>query len=427
MLSYTLSIFILWENCGLNGNFYLASYNKALYNAYIKSKIIQREGSNLKSADRSDLKLQNRKTVYHFIRNSKEQTVYGAQISRTTGISLPTVIKTLDFFSECGLLKPVGVLDSEAAGRRPSLFKFIPNQYYSVGLAYDSKYLEFTLIDLNYNIIESRRKRIHSSFTQLMEKHLAEHLTDFLSNISINTQNLISIGFALPVILDTEHCCTRVPAPLIGIKDCYDFEPHRLALQERFQCPVFFESDVGAAAVAEYKMRKPPKPDDLVYITLGNGVGSGIILNGTLHRGNRYSAGEISGMVFNESMRKGEHLPQTLEDALTPSVLKDLFGYNVFEDTETLNPENNILVADYIARHLAFAISNLNVILDIQHFVLGGFVVEQLEHYIFRFIQEYLNPTRSVNISRASSNYTSSQGAGAQSIDKYLSNILMND
>ena len=381
----------------------------------------------MKSADRSDLKLQNRKIIYDFIRNNINQTVYGAQICRETGISLPTVLKTLDFFTENGLLKAVGFLESETAGRRPSLLKFMPNRYYSVGLAYDSKYLEFTLIDLNYKIIESKRKRIYGSFIQLMEHHLVRHLEDFLSNSSINREKLMSIGLALPVLLDTDYCCTRVPAPLVGIEESYDFEPHRVTLEEHFKCPVFFESDVGAAAIAEFKMRKLSPLDDLVYITLGNGVGSGIILNGKLRKGNNYSAGEISDMVLAEFMRKGKKPSQTLEAALIPSMLEDLFAYNVFDDTEPSNPEKSILVADYIAQHLAFAISSMNVILDVQHFVLGGFVLEQLNSYIFRFVKEYLNPLRPVEISSASSNYASSQGAGAQSIDKYISNILMND
>jgi glucokinase len=69
--------------------------------------------------------------------------------------------------------------------------------------------------------------------------------------------------------------------------------PLRTFLEERFSVPVTVENDANAAAVGEHRAGAAVGVANLVLLTIGTGVGGGLILNGALHRGAYGAAGEV--------------------------------------------------------------------------------------------------------------------------------------
>ena len=70
----------------------------------------------------------------------------------------------------------------------------------------------------------------------------------------------------------------------------------RKELKNKTGIEVFFDNDANAAAWGEYLLCED-KPDSFVMVTLGTGVGCGIVLNGKLFRGVNYAAGEIGHVI----------------------------------------------------------------------------------------------------------------------------------
>lgn len=64
-------------------------------------------------------------------------------------------------------------------------------------------------------------------------------------------------------------------------------------LEKKFKVPVVVENDANSAAYGEYKIGKAKEADPLLMITLGTGVGGGLIANGKLVRGSHFAGGEI--------------------------------------------------------------------------------------------------------------------------------------
>jgi glucokinase len=64
-------------------------------------------------------------------------------------------------------------------------------------------------------------------------------------------------------------------------------------LAREFKCPVVVENDTNLSAQGEYYRGAAQGEKDFVFITIGEGVGAGIFVRGGLHRGSRWSAGEI--------------------------------------------------------------------------------------------------------------------------------------
>jgi glucokinase len=100
---------------------------------------------------------------------------------------------------------------------------------------------------------------------------------------------LTSIGVAVGGPLDTRTGIVYSPPNLPG----WDAVPVKDFLQQAFGLPAFVENDANAGALAEHRFGAGRRARNLVYLTLGTGIGGGIIMDGRLYRGTTDDAGEI--------------------------------------------------------------------------------------------------------------------------------------
>lgn len=375
--------------------------------------------------DRKDLKRINRNAIFQYVRSRERQVVSCVQISRDTRISLPTVLKHVDYFEQLHLLKGIGTQKVSGAGRKPALLEFVPDAFFTLGVAFDGKYLECACVNLNYKVTDSQRVALNCTMDELLCLEIPAQLERFIADCRIDEKRVISIGLALPSAVDTNRYCTTAPSPLIGWEADHDFKAPIEQLSHRFGCPVYIENDVNAAAIGEFKERRLTSRDDLVYLTLGTGIGSGIVLNSKIRRGKRFAAGEIANLLLGDvPSQQGA----TAEALLTPQRILSQFHYNVYQDHHG-DSRVRIRVADYVARHLAVIIMNMESVLDVNHFVLGGFVAEHLQPDLLEFLREYLAGCGfgHLNLTPVSSRFASSKGAGSLASDKALDYIFTRD
>ncbi|MHB1453483.1 MAG: ROK family protein [Saccharofermentanales bacterium] len=373
-----------------------------------------------------DIKNMNRKTIYKCIVNSPGQTTSCARIARETHISLPTVIKMTEFFQKKNLLYEIDGVQSSAIGRPPSMLKFNPDAYLAVGAAFNGEFLEISVINLNFKAVFCEKIRTNISIDGLMTSFFSETLDLFLEQKGVDRDKLIGIGLALPVILDTKNLKSDHPAPFIGLSQPYDFKGTGKAISQKYDCRFYMENDVNSAALGEFKAGLYAERDDLIFISVGNGVGGGIILDGRLRRGSSYAAGEIGYMVFSTEHLSGIDQAGYIEDKLSPEFLLKRFGYSVFEDNSGTDHEVLIRVAEHISSYLSLCIANLSIVLDVDKFVIGGFVIDEIKDMVVRFTQEKitrfgLNP---ISLKSTVNEYAASLGIGALAIDRSIDDVL---
>jgi glucokinase len=89
-----------------------------------------------------------------------------------------------------------------------------------------------------------------------------------------------AIGFGIPAVLDRERGrvvgATNIPLRDLDLDDL---------MRERFGLPAVVDNDANVAALAEWKLGAGRGATDLVLLTLGTGVGGGLVLDGELYRG----------------------------------------------------------------------------------------------------------------------------------------------
>jgi len=107
------------------------------------------------------------------------------------------------------------------------------------------------------------------------------------------SDDVAAIGFGVPGPLDLEHGRTfdMVNLPF------HDF-PLRDHMAARFDLPVGLDNDANAAAIAEWRVGAGRGVDDVLMLTLGTGLGGGVISNGRPFRGAKGAGAELGHVVI---------------------------------------------------------------------------------------------------------------------------------
>ena len=316
-----------------------------------------------------------------------------AEISRQTGISAPTVIKIMNYFLENGFVCEAGE-GSSALGRKPHILRFNPEAYYSIGVEFEGDFLKLGLVDLLGNIKTFQKVRVLPDFNVIINKVIPLQIEELIKKTAVPKAKILGIGLGIPGVVDLENCILEF-APLVGISSPLDYRHMISALGKKIELPVYVENDVNAAAIGEFVARKLNGESDLLYLSLGTGLGAGIILNGKIRRGKRNSAGEIGYMVFDINYHSSKANAGWMEGLINFETLSkrwpffpELASYQNIE-TEDKNNEFKALV-EYVAANLALTISNITALLDINLVIIGGETAEALNKSLVTAINQHL-------------------------------------
>ena len=125
-------------------------------------------------------------------------------------------------------------------------------------------------------------------------KATAEEIVLQLFTLTENliTDSVTAIGIGVPGLVDEER---GMVFDVINIPAWTEL-PLKQLMEERFRIPVLINNDANCFAVGEYYFGKGVEGDSMIGLTIGTGLGSGIILKGKLYSGKTCGAGEF-GMI----------------------------------------------------------------------------------------------------------------------------------
>lgn len=125
---------------------------------------------------------------------------------------------------------------------------------------------------------------------------LKSGIQDLLAGNNLHFSDLQGIGIGLPGLIDPPGGVVKFLPNIPGWKNV----PLKKILQKKFRVPIFIENDVNLITLGEWRFGAGMGVTNMVCMTLGTGVGGGLILNNQLYRGQGYVAGEIGHMPLNE-------------------------------------------------------------------------------------------------------------------------------
>lgn len=171
---------------------------------------------------------------------------------------------------------------------------------YVVGVDLGGTKILAAVVDAKGRVVgRSKRKTLPKNITMadppLIADRIAITVQEALSASGVSRAKIQAVGASAPGPVDVNTGWVARAANLPGWENGYDLGPE---LSKRLQLPVMVDNDVNLGTLGEAVYGAGRGVADLIGIFIGTGIGGGIILDGKLRRGFRWSAGEIGHMVI---------------------------------------------------------------------------------------------------------------------------------
>jgi glucokinase len=205
-----------------------------------------------------------------------------------------------------------------------------------------------------------------------------------------------AIGVALPGAVDPRSGTVASIANMPG----WDDVPIAALLGGPRGVPVAIENDANAAAVGEGWTGAAKGLRDFVFIALGTGIGSGIVLDGRLHRGAHYLAGEVAFFPMTREQLRAGDWEHCLEGAVggraAARAATSLLGAHaktgdVFDAARGGEPAAVAWLAE-VQEYIAMAVADIAALLDPEAIVFGGGVAAAQGEWFLAPIREMALP-----------------------------------
>lgn len=165
---------------------------------------------------------------------------------------------------------------------------------YRIGIDVGGTGIKIGVVNENSEIIQTKSipTRIDIPFSEQISE-ISDCIISLLSEISLTVDDINTIGVGIPGIADSATGeiikCTNMG---------WNHVPFRDALYKHIQKPIYIDNDANVAALAESVAGVSAGTSSSVFITIGTGIGSGIILNGHIWKGFHGIGGELGHVIM---------------------------------------------------------------------------------------------------------------------------------
>jgi predicted NBD/HSP70 family sugar kinase len=232
------------------------------------------------------LKALNERTVLEAIRAGAP--ISRAEISRRAGISKPTVSLALQSLVDAGLVREAShEPDGPHYGAR--FFEPVPEAALALGLDVGGRFLRGAICDLRGDVRARLDVEIEGRDSTRVLDQIAELRSALVAATGLDAGLLNGAVVGVPGVVDAGRRRISLATSVAGLED----ETFAAELERRIGLHVWLENDVNLAALGEQWHGVARGVDDFLFLSIGTGMGAGLVLRGELHRGFNGAAGEV--------------------------------------------------------------------------------------------------------------------------------------
>lgn len=267
-----------------------------------------------------------------------------------------------------------------------------------IGIDIGGSHLGIGLINSNGKIIAKEEKDIHNNaknknYGEQLVEAIIELITKILEKKKIKIQEISLIGIAVPGTVSNTHI---IKADNLHIQNFNIVSE----INKYFNIPIYLRNDAKCAAIAEKEYGGLKKYDDVLFLTIGTGIGGAVFLGGKLLRPKKYEGFEIGHIVIEKNGiqcncgRQGCFEKYASMKALKDTVQKEFNRENLTgrELKEILIDENNkpktdVIINEYI-KNLSLGLANLINIFEPETISIGGSFVHYKDLMLDKLIKK---------------------------------------
>jgi glucokinase len=257
--------------------------------------------------------------------------------------------------------------------------------------------------------LEDNGRIIHTSSVILREKDSLTSTLDQLKNLirQYNTFQATAIGIGVPSVVDLDQ---GVVYNVINIPSWERVELKSI-LEEEFGLPVYINNDANCFILGEWRFGVANGYKSIVGLSIGTGLGAGLVIDGELYVGNNCGAGEIGLLPY---------LKNNYEYYLSGATFEEVYGISPMRANELagLGDSDSVKVWEQYGEHLGQAIMAVMYTYDPEMIVLGGSLSKAFPFFnksMYNKIKEFAFPetTNSLLISQSENDNIALLGAAA--------------
>lgn len=329
------------------------------------------------------LKKINRSKIYQYIYRSKLTSKL--QIVQDLQMGLSTVSQNLNLLENEGLIEKNGYFDS-TGGRKANAIQIVSDFRISIGVGILKNIFHITAIDLYGNTVYTDTIPLTYSNTAAYYQQITDKVKDFIDKNQYPENKILGVSIATQGITSPDNS-TVIYGNIMnntGMR-LKDFSRH-------LPYPCHLEHDSKSAAFLE--LWNHPELDSAVVLLLNRNLGGAIITNHQIHQGRSMHSGTIEHICVNPDGplcycgNRG-----CLETYCSANSLEQASGMTIKEFfpllREKKSPQLIQIWEDYL-KHLAFAMKNLNLVIDAP-IIISGYLAPYFTEDDTDYLLEQIN------------------------------------
>jgi glucokinase len=268
-----------------------------------------------------------------------------------------------------------------------------------IGIDLSGPYLRSAIVSDEGQIIERRQVPLNAS-------RLVPQVAEIVSELRGIDPNIVAVGIAIPGLVNrqTDRVISSRDLPSTVREDLH------AELTKAAGVRVEIENDANAAAYGEYKIGAGRGSRDMFYITIGEGIGGALILDGRLWTGASGFAGEVGHITIDtegiececgntgclETLASGPNIVRRARERLFrdgTSSLSKLAVNKQFTAADVAHEANNgddfaLMMIERTGKYIGTGVASVLNLLNVERIVLGGGVMDAGDLILNPIIQE---------------------------------------
>ena len=363
----------------------------------------------------------NRSKVYQYIYRKKITSKL--QIVQDLQMGLSTVSQNLNLLEQDGLIEKNGYFES-TGGRKANAIQIVSDFRISIGIGILKNMFHITAVDLYGNTLYTNTIPFPYSNTPDYYKQVTDKIKEFIATNQYDEEKILGVSIATQGITSPDHSTVLYGNIMNNtgmiLEDFSRYLPY----------PCYLEHDSKSAAFLE--LWKHPELDSAVVFLLNRNLGGAIITNHQIHQGSSMHSGTIEHICINPDGplcycgNRG-----CLETYCSANALEQAAGMNIKDFFSLLREKKSSQLVqvwkDYL-NHLAFAMKNLNLIIDTP-VIISGYLAPYFTDEDLSYLTEHINLSAPFKLGKdqilvgTNGQYTPAIGAALHYVDQFIHTV----
>lgn len=314
--------------------------------------------------------------------------LHAAEIARHIGLSKPTTADILRSLIETGLIQEYTPGEDDPKRAR-SVYEAVSDLKVSLAIDIGSRFIRAAVGDLSEKMLAETSVAVKSLSLKDLVSVMHSAVNQVLKESGHSLKDVASLVVGTPGVVDQNTGVVSIAGTIAALDGVNLAE----LLKKEFGIAPSVENDINLVTVAEQAAGHGRGIENFAVLSVGSGLGSGLVLNGKIHRGHRGAAGEIFYVPFgdpldthrdatNPSGDRIAELTRGLAKKFKGSVLQE--PYSTVEILKAAKDGDELAkaVVHLEAERIALYVAAISAVTDVELIVLSGGIGRQASFFL---------------------------------------------